>query len=160
MIEQKTSQEERPILHCAFCPKNQDEVRLLIGGPQGVHICDECVLLCVDTVFAEYFPVAANGHPRGRPAVVVLPQWNAKEGAQDGLCRLINRFGIVALKLALPYHEERRPPGMRRADFTLSPNVGRTLQSCRQAVLDARAAVSWLEREGHGPIGIVVARKA
>jgi pimeloyl-ACP methyl ester carboxylesterase len=108
-----------------------------------------------DTVFAEYFPVAANGHPRGRPAVVVLPQWNAKEGAQDGLCRLINRFGIVALKLALPYHEERRPPGMRRADFTLSPNVGRTLQSCRQAVLDARAAVSWLEQEGHGPIGIV-----
>ncbi len=109
-----------------------------------------------DTAFAEYFPLAAlNGGRHRGPAVVVLPQWNAKEGAQDGLCRLLNRFGVGALKLALPYHEERRPGGMVRADFTLSPNVGRTLQSCRQAVLDARAAVSWLDREGHGPLGIV-----
>ena len=108
-----------------------------------------------DSVFAEYFPAAPDGAaPRG-PAVVVLPQWNAKEGAQDGLCRLINRFGVSALKLALPYHEERRPKGMLRADLTLSPNVGRTLQSCRQAVLDARAALSWLEGVGYGPLGIV-----
>jgi len=108
-----------------------------------------------DSVFAEYFPVTANGAAPGGPAVVVLPQWNAKEGAQDGLCRLINRFGVAALKLALPYHEERRPRDMLRADFTLSPNVGRTLQSCRQAVLDTRAAFSWLERTGYGPLGIV-----
>jgi hypothetical protein len=108
-----------------------------------------------DTAFAEYFPAAADGVRGAGPAVVVLPQWNAKEGAQDGLCRLLNRFGVGALKLALPYHEERRPAGMLRADFTLSPNLGRTLQSCRQAVLDARAAVTWLEREGHGPLGIV-----
>ena len=107
-----------------------------------------------DSVFAEYFPLTVNGTRRG-PAVVVLPQWNAKEGAQDGLCRLINRFGVAALKLALPYHEERRPREMQRADLTLSPNVGRTLQSCRQAVLDTRAALSWLERAGHGPLGIV-----
>jgi hypothetical protein len=108
-----------------------------------------------DSAFAEYFPLSANGAAHRGPAVVVLPQWNAKEGAQDGLCRLINRFGVAALKLALPYHEERRPRGMLRADLTLSPNVGRTLQSCRQAVLDTRAALSWLERAGHGPLGIV-----
>ena len=108
-----------------------------------------------DSAFAEYFPAAVNGAARGGPAVVVLPQWNAKEGAQDGLCRLITRFGVSALKLALPYHEERRPKEMLRADLTLSPNVGRTLQSCRQAVLDARAALSWLEQAGYGPLGIV-----
>jgi hypothetical protein len=108
-----------------------------------------------DSACAEYFPAARNGDGPGGPAVVVLPQWNAKEGAQDGLCRLINRFGITALKLALPYHEERRPKEMLRSDLTLSPNVGRTLQSCRQAVLDARAALSWLERSGYGPLGIV-----
>jgi dienelactone hydrolase len=108
-----------------------------------------------DLAFAEYFPVAANGAAPGGPAVVVLPQWNAKEGAQDGLCRLITHFGVAALKLALPYHEERRPKEMLRADLTLSPNVGRTLQSCRQAVLDARAALCWLEGAGYGPLGIV-----
>jgi len=89
------------------------------------------------------------------PAVVVLPHWNAKEGAQDGLCRLLNRFGLSALKLTLPYHEARMPPGHARANFTLSPNVGRTLQSCRQAVLDARSAAAWLADEGYGPLGIV-----
>jgi hypothetical protein len=108
-----------------------------------------------DWVYAQYFPVTTNGGGPGGPAVVVLPQWNAKEGAQDGLCRLINRFGVSALKLALPYHEERRPETFLRADLTLSPNVGRTLESCRQAVLDARAALSWLEGSGYGPLGIV-----
>ncbi len=108
-----------------------------------------------DTASADYFPLSSNGVSRRGAAVVVLPQWNAKEGAQEGLCRLINRFGVAALKLALPYHEERRPKDMLRADLTLSPNVGRTLQSCRQAVLDARAALGWLEETGHGPLGIV-----
>jgi hypothetical protein len=123
--------------------------RLSFSSPAATGVAEN------DTAAAEYFPARANGSLRPQPAVVVLPQWNAKEGAQDGLCRLLNRFGIAALKLALPYHEERRPAGMGRADFTLSPNLGRTLQSCRQAVLDARAALSWLEREGHGPLGIV-----
>ncbi|MBL8034301.1 MAG: ATP-dependent Clp protease ATP-binding subunit ClpX, partial [Leptospiraceae bacterium] len=31
--------------HCSFCGKEQAKVNRLIAGP-GVHICDECVLLC------------------------------------------------------------------------------------------------------------------
>jgi ATP-dependent Clp protease ATP-binding subunit ClpX len=31
---------------CSFCGKNQDQVRRLIAGPNGVYICDECVSLC------------------------------------------------------------------------------------------------------------------
>ncbi|TDI34982.1 MAG: abhydrolase domain-containing 18 [Acidobacteria bacterium] len=109
-----------------------------------------------DRVHARFYPAGASRKNHGRgPAVVVLPHWNAKEGAQDGLCKLLNRFGLTALKVALPYHEARRPGGLERADFMLSPNVGRTLQSFRQAVLDARNAASWLESEGYGPLGIV-----
>jgi hypothetical protein len=89
------------------------------------------------------------------PAVVVLPQWNAKGSAQDGLCRLLNLYGMTALKLTLPYHGLRMPAGLVRADYILSPNLGRTLQACRQAVLEARTAVSWLIKRGYGPIGIV-----
>ena len=103
-----------------------------------------------DRVHATFFPAGGSG-----PAALVLPHWNAKEGAQDGLCKLLNRFGITALKLALPYHERRKPQDLARADFTLSPNVGRTLQSCRQAVVDARAAAAWLDECGYGPLGIV-----
>jgi hypothetical protein len=36
-------------LHCAFCGKPQQEVKLLIAGP-GTAICNECVALCDDLV--------------------------------------------------------------------------------------------------------------
>jgi hypothetical protein len=47
------------------------------------------------------------------------------------------------------------PSGLVRADYMLSPNLGRTLHACRQAVQEARSAVSWLRLEGYGPIGII-----
>ncbi len=28
---------------CSFCGKDQDQVQRLIGGPEGVYVCDECV---------------------------------------------------------------------------------------------------------------------
>ncbi len=106
-----------------------------------------------NTVRAVYFrSVRAD---RGRRAVVVLPQWNAGPDGHVGLCRLLNRFGLSALRLSLPYHDERRPPELHRADYIVSANIARTVQVCRQAVLDARRAVSWLARQGYGRIGIL-----
>lgn len=90
-----------------------------------------------------------------RRAVVVLPQWNADETGHVGLCRLFARFGLTALRLSLPYHDERRPAELQRADYIVSPNVGRTLQANRQAVLDARRCVEWLAHEGYDRIGII-----
>ena len=31
---------------CSFCGKAQNEVRKMIAGPAGVHICDSCVSVC------------------------------------------------------------------------------------------------------------------
>ncbi len=28
---------------CSFCGQSQDQVRRLIGGPEGVYVCSECV---------------------------------------------------------------------------------------------------------------------
>ena len=106
-----------------------------------------------NTVHARYFPHAS---PRGRKrAVVVLPQWNAEPEGHVGLCHLLNRFKITALRLSLPYHDERMPPELRRADYIVSANVGRTAQVCRQAVLDARRAIAWLSSQGYESIGIL-----
>lgn len=92
---------------------------------------------------------------RDRRAVVVLPQWNADREGHAGLCRLYARFGITAVRLTMPYHDERRPAHLERAEHIVGSNVGRTLQTNRQAVLDARGAVDWLVSEGYERIGIM-----
>ncbi len=90
-----------------------------------------------------------------RRAIVVLPQWNADRGSHVGVCRWLARRGILAARLTLPYHEERRPPGEPRGDLAVSANLGRTLFAVRQAVSDARRARAWLASEGYERIGIL-----
>lgn len=92
---------------------------------------------------------------KSRKAVLILPQWNAQPESHFELCRLLNRFGISALRLSMPYHDARRPADLKRAEHLVSSNVGRTIQSVRQAVLDARAAVAWLKDGGFDRVGIV-----
>lgn len=110
-------------------------------------------------VAARWFPTAtASGDGKGdapRRAVVVLPQWNADADSHVNICRLLARFGISALRLSLPYHDARMPAGLERADYMVSPNVGLTLQASRQAVLDARRALRWLEQQGYNRLGIL-----
>jgi hypothetical protein len=114
-----------------------------------------------NTARARFFPEQtpkrsskAQGDSRRR-AVVVLPQWNADASSHVALCRALSRLRIASLRLTLPYHEERRSAGLERADFLVCPNVGRTLQSMRQAVVDARACVAWLRARGYERVGVV-----
>lgn len=102
-------------------------------------------------VYGRYFPARRDG---GR-AVLVLPQWNADASGHVALCRLLNRFGLSALRLSLAYHDRRMPPGERRADFHVSSNLGRTIHACRQSVIDARACLEWLYRRGYRRLGIL-----
>lgn len=104
-----------------------------------------------NTVRARFFPHAENK----KSAVLVLPHWNAKVGTYFDLCKVFNRVGVSALRLTLPYHEERMPPELDRADYLVAPNVGRTLQSLRQSVVDTRAAVAWLKGQGYEKVGVV-----
>ena len=104
---------------------------------------------------ARYFPAKPKRGAHSRSAIVVLPQWNAQGESHVEACRIFNLIGISALRLTLPYHEARRPPELERADHLVSPNIGRTIQSMRQAVLDTRAAVSWLKHHGYERVGIM-----
>ena len=101
-------------------------------------------------VHARFFAVRNGG-----PAVVVLPQWNAQWDSQVNICRWLNRMGISALRISLPYHDRRMIPGHERADYLVGPNIGLTLQANRQAVLDVRRCLLWLVQQGYGKLGIV-----
>jgi hypothetical protein len=105
-----------------------------------------------NTVYCRYVPAKRIGGRRA--AVLVLPQWNSDEGGHVGLCRLMAMNGLTALRLSLPYHDRRMPPELHRADYIVSANVARTVQVCRQAVLDARRAIAWLADQGFERIGI------
>jgi hypothetical protein len=101
-------------------------------------------------VHARLFAVSKSG-----PAVVVLPQWNAQWDVQVRICLWLNRCGITALRLSMPYHDRRMIPGHPRADHLVGPNIGLTLQANRQAVLDVRRCLHWLARQGYGKLGLV-----
>lgn len=103
-----------------------------------------------NTAYAKLFPYK----PNKKAVVLVLPHWNAKAGSYFDFCKLFNKIGISALRLTLPYHEQRKPPETNRADYLVAPNVGRTLQSLQQSVVDARAAVKWLKQQGYEKVAI------
>jgi hypothetical protein len=105
---------------------------------------------CNNRVYADYFP-AKNS--RGR-AVLVLPQWNSDERSHVGLCKLLNRYGISALRMSLAWHDRRKPPETERADYHVSSNLGRTIQASRQSAIDARACLEWLWARGYDRVGI------
>ncbi len=106
-----------------------------------------------NVVTVRIFPAQSTQrrHESGK-AVVVLPQWNSNAEGHVGLCRLLARFGVTALRLSLPYHD-RAPsdPSSQRAEYIVSSNVGRTLHANRQAVLDAKRAIDWLASRGLRP---------
>jgi hypothetical protein len=99
-----------------------------------------------------------TSHPaadRREPAVLLLPNWNAKWHGQRGLCEWLQRIGITVLKMSMPYHDRRMAKGHERADQVCGPNIGLTLQANRQAVHDARRCLRWLEQQGHTSIGML-----
>jgi dienelactone hydrolase len=109
-----------------------------------------------DQVNARWFP-ASEEKMRGKPrqAMIVMPQWNADAFSHNVLCSLFNRFGISALRLSKPFHDIRRPAGIERSDYAVSANIGRTLAAGRQAVIDVRCCLDWLQQQGYQQFGIL-----
>jgi hypothetical protein len=104
-----------------------------------------------NTVHAAWFPAPKN---QGR-ALVVLPQWNSGADGHLGLAKLLNRFGISALRMTMSYHAERMPAELQRADYHVSSNVGRTIHASRQSIIDVRACLDWLQQQGYERLGIL-----
>lgn len=109
-----------------------------------------------DRVNARWYP-APPEKQAGKPkqAIIVMPQWNADAFSHNALCWLFNRFGVSALRFSKPYHDIRRPAELERSDYAVSSNIGRTISACRQAVVDIRCCLDWLEEQGYEQFGIL-----
>ncbi len=81
----------------------------------GSHLCFTSALRSPyaenNTVHADFFRCETSGDR----AVLVLPQWNAGVDGHAGLCRLLNRFGLTALRMSMAYHDRRMPAELERA---------------------------------------------
>jgi hypothetical protein len=104
-----------------------------------------------NVVHAQWFPASRDR----RRAVLVLPHWNAQPRQHVALCRALKFFGISTLRLSLPYHDLRMPAELHRADYAVSSNLARTIDATRQAVIDARSCLDWLQSQGYESFGIV-----
>ena len=76
---------------------------------------------------ARWFPA------RGHRAVIVMPQWNADAISHNGLCQIFNMLGISALRMSMPYHDIRRPPGSRAPITRCRPTSGAPSIRCGRA---------------------------
>jgi hypothetical protein len=109
-----------------------------------------------DMVNARWYPAPEHKDPkRPKQAIIVLPQWNSDGFSHNVLCTLFNRMGVSALRMSMPYHDIRRPAELERSDYSVSANIGRTLAACRQAVVDLRCCLDWLEEQGYEHFGVL-----
>jgi len=146
-----TPHPENNTVYCRYVPAVvRDRKRVVRDGLKAVPYKSDD-----QTVVADGLQPEPRDRRGSRAAVLVLPQWNSDPNGHLGLCRLLAWNGISALRLSLPYHDQRMPPELHRADYIVSANIARTLQVCRQAVLDARRAIAWLAAQGYDRIGIL-----
>lgn len=87
-------------------------------------------------------------------AVIVFHHWNASS-RNKRLASFFAARGMTVFEMALPYHLERTRPGAAHADDMLSPNLGRTIQSVRQAVVDGRTLVRIVQDAGYRRVSVL-----
>jgi hypothetical protein len=102
----------------------------------------------------QVFGTYIKGWKRNK-AVIILANWNSKGSNFDKVARLFAMAGISGLRLSLPYHDQRKPTDWQYAKYMVSANIGQTISAVRQAVIDVRCAIDWLESKGHTSIAIV-----
>ncbi len=79
------------------------------------------------------------------PAVLIFHYWGATDiQIERTLAGELNRRGIVAAVMTLPFHMARAPAGVRSGDLALQPDPAKLMESMRQAVLDARRSLDFL----------------
>ncbi len=93
--------------------------------------------------------------PDSRRAVIILPHWNAVPRDYARMSEWLRRFGISSIRMSMPYHDRRRAERAALDRYMVSANLGRTIRSVRQAVIESRLAIDWLQQRGYTEIGVI-----
>ena len=86
-------------------------------------------------------------------AIVVFHHWYARN-RYSAFSKFFASKGITVIEATLPYHFGRSSDDYSEENF-FSANIGRTVRSMRQAVLDGRKIVRWLHSQGYNKISVV-----
>lgn len=79
------------------------------------------------------------------PAVIVLHYWGASDlKVERALAAELNRDGVAAVLLTLPYHLARTPPGYGSGALALRPDPRLLISNMTQSVWDVRRALDFL----------------
>ena len=70
---------------CWFCKKSQRYVRVLVAGPDGVNICEDCVHICDEILARRILEEPGN---RGWLDIRGGPEPGDPESVRCGLCRM------------------------------------------------------------------------
>lgn len=91
-------------------------------------------------------------------AVVILHYWGATDHRVEFNTALeLARKGMAGIVVALPYHLERTPPGVRSGQLAITPDPDRLRRTMVQAILDLKRTADWIESRPEfqrGRIGI------
>lgn len=63
----------RHSVKCSFCGKRWEQVRDMFAGPEGVHICDECIALCQEILAEEGTATPKRHAVKTTPAATAAP---------------------------------------------------------------------------------------
>lgn len=79
------------------------------------------------------------------PIVILLHYWGAADIAvEQRFAKDLNRKGIAAAVLTLPFHLRRTPPGKRSGEMAITSDPETIKRNLTQAVLDVRRLVDWI----------------
>lgn len=108
------------------------------------------------TVYAEVF---VPHRSQKMPAVIILHSWGVqKPDIELSLARFLAKRGFVVAVMTLPYHIQRTPSGYLSGELMIVPNTQHMRDAMRQAALDVKRLVDWLQGQPQveqGKIGIV-----
>jgi pimeloyl-ACP methyl ester carboxylesterase len=108
-----------------------------------------------DIVYGKLFPCREQWRPY--PTVLLLHGWNAESSYRLLLPYLawrLNRAGLNAAMIELPYHGHRKPHGRGAVTNFLSDDLLHVVGALRQALADTRSLVAWLREQGSPFVGI------
>lgn len=132
-------------LHPARCQARRSsslrplEFALPSAAPSGDPIDDQ--------IWVTFYP-AVRLDEQPAPAVVMLHALGETNLRLIGrFARSLARHGIGSAIMILPYHMQRRSPGMGSGGPFTDPNVSRMVQAANQSVADVSTVVTWLSRQ-------------